>query len=107
MEDNLKKKTNVEEAKTEKKPSYEDLNNWCYQLAEQNKKLRAQVQNMNLTNAFKRQDYLFNIMNIAKDCNWMFPDNIVEQAVDETVNFLFSTEEQTDTNEVETDGENQ
>ena len=64
MEDKVVK--NETQATPNEKPTYEDLNNWCYQLAEQNRKLKAQVQSMNLTNAFKRQDYLFEIINIPR-----------------------------------------
>jgi hypothetical protein len=101
MEDEVVK--NETQATPNEKPTYEDLNNWCYQLAEQNRKLKAQVQSMNLTNAFKRQDYLFEIINIARDNTYLFPEEIVERAVQETVEFLFPN----DAEDVENNGENE
>ena len=89
MEDEVVENKTQTQATPNEKPTYEDLNNWCYQLAEQNRRLKAQNQSMNLTNAFKRQDYLFEIINIARDSAYMFPEEIVNKAVHETIEFLF------------------
>lgn len=58
MEEQKDKKT-VGNDKAQKKPSYEELNNYCVQLYNQNKQLAAQLQQMNAANLFKRLDYLF------------------------------------------------
>lgn len=42
--------------------SYEELNNYCVQLFNQNKQLREQIQQLNMVNLFKRLDYLFLVL---------------------------------------------
>lgn len=59
------------EPKTEtKKLSYEELENVCHQLSAQsqqlnaqNQQLKAMVNEANLTNLYKRLDYLFEVIN--------------------------------------------
>lgn len=46
----------------DKKPTYEELNNYCLQLAEQNRRLREQAEQLNMTNLFRRLDYLFAVV---------------------------------------------
>lgn len=55
---------------TPKKLSYEELENVCHQLSAQaqqlnaqNQRLRAMVNEANLTNLYKRLDYLFEVIN--------------------------------------------
>lgn len=53
----------MEENNTEKKKlSYEQLENVCHQLSEQAKAMYQRLQEANLTNAFKRLDYLFEVV---------------------------------------------
>lgn len=47
--------------KTEKL-SYEQLENAAHQLSEQNRQLYMRVQQLELTNVFKRLDYLFKVV---------------------------------------------
>ena len=53
----------MEEKKNEKKKlSYEELENVCHQLSEQSRTLYQRLQENNLSNMFKRLDYLFAVM---------------------------------------------
>lgn len=53
----------MEEKNTEKKKlSYEDLENVCHQLSEQSRVLYKKLQENDLSNMFKRLDYLFAIV---------------------------------------------
>lgn len=47
---------------TSKKLTYEELNNTCAQLYQQNQQLLRQVQQLNNTVMFKRLDYLFLVL---------------------------------------------
>lgn len=51
-----------EETKETKKLSYEQLENVAHQLSEQSKKLYEKLQEVNMTNVFKRLDYLFKVI---------------------------------------------
>lgn len=53
----------IGESKVEnpKKMSYEELENVAHQLSEQLKKMYSQLNESNLTNMFKRLDYLFKV----------------------------------------------
>lgn len=80
MEEN--KKNNSERASArqgQKKATYEDLNNYCVQLLEQNKQLAARLRQTDLSNLFKRLDYLFMVLG-SKDC---FDTEFVLQCADE------------------------
>lgn len=48
------------------KPSYEDLNNYCMQLLQQNRRLIAQMQKMDMENLFRRLDYLFKVLELRQ-----------------------------------------
>lgn len=68
MEKKLEPKAGT--ASTTKKLSYEELENVCHQLSAQsqqlnaqNQQLRAMVNEANLTNLYKRLDYLFEVIN--------------------------------------------
>jgi len=54
----------AKEVKEEKKQqmSYEELSNVAHQLSEQAKALYTKLQEANMTNAFKRLDYLFMVL---------------------------------------------
>lgn len=58
MEKQKEQKTTKVE-KEQKKATYEELNNYCVQLYNQNKQLVAKLQDLNMANLFKRLDYLF------------------------------------------------
>lgn len=45
--------------------SYEQLNDVCSQLYQQNQQLSRQLQQLNMSNMFKRLDYLFQVLNYS------------------------------------------
>lgn len=51
------------------KLSYEQLNDACNQLFQQNQALRNQIQQMNQMNMFKRLDYLFKVLEFNRVFN--------------------------------------
>ena len=55
-------KPQVQETARHEKMSYEQLENVAHQLSEQAKQLYAQLQAANMTNMFKRLDYLFKVV---------------------------------------------
>lgn len=75
----------------EKKVSYEELNNYCIQLYNQNKTLIEQVKQKDMFNIFKRMDYLFQVLRY-KDC---FNNTFVETCAEEIQNALTVAEEAT------------
>lgn len=60
----VKGKKNVQEHDDDsaKKLTYEQLNGACMQLYQQNQNLLKQLQQANMTNLFKRLDYLFQVL---------------------------------------------
>lgn len=82
MEEN--KNVNVETESTVKdgrpeKLSYEQLENIAHQLSEQAKQLYAKLQEANLTNMFKRLDYLFKVVENAHAFNEDFVTKCVTE----------------------------
>jgi len=63
------------------KLTYEELNNVCHQLSEQSRTLYQKLQEANLSNAFRRLDYLFAVL----DKSSFFPDDFVKKCTDEIV----------------------
>lgn len=55
-------KPQMQETARPEKMSYEQLENVAHQLSEQAKQLYAQLQAANMTNVFKRLDYLFKVV---------------------------------------------
>lgn len=51
-----------ENKKEQKKLSYEELQNVAGQLSQQNQQLNMMIQQANMTNMFKRLDYLFKVL---------------------------------------------
>lgn len=76
----LKKEETTTQA-PKQEPSYEDLKNWCHQLSEQARTLYQKLQEANLTNMFKRLDYLFAVVE-NKDA---FPDEFTKKCIEEIV----------------------
>lgn len=54
------------------KMSYEQLENIAHQLSEQNKQLYMKLQSANMTNLFKRLDYLFKVIENSDKFNKEF-----------------------------------
>jgi len=50
------------EQKKQRKATYEELNNYCIQLFNQNKQLLGQLRQREMSNLFKRLDYLFRVI---------------------------------------------
>ena len=70
MEEKKAKVTKMNGAKTtsekaKQKLTYEQLNEVCNQLFQQNQQLRKELQEMNAVNMFKRLDYLFKVVELA------------------------------------------
>ena len=77
MEEN---KTKTVEMKSEqKKLSYEELNGIAGQLSQQNQQLYAQLQRVNMTNAFRRLDYLFKVVENGALFTPEFLDNCISE----------------------------
>ena len=69
---------------TKEKLTYEELNNVCHQLSEQSRTLYQQLQEANLTNAFRRLDYLFAVL----DKHEFFEDSFVKKCSTEIVDII-------------------
>lgn len=66
------------------KLSYEQLENVCHQLSEQARTLYQRLQDADMTNLFKRLDYLFAVVeNLEK-----FPAEFGKACIDEIVNSM-------------------
>ncbi len=52
----------IKESKRPEKMSYEQLENVAKRISEQNKELYSKLQELNITNMFKRLDYLFKVV---------------------------------------------
>lgn len=65
-----------------KKMSYEQLENIAHQLSEQSRQLYARLQEVNMTNVFKRLDYLFKIVENAHAFNEEFVAKCVAEIED-------------------------
>lgn len=70
----------------QEKLSYDDLNAFCQELTQQNqqlvnyvKQLQKQVREINMSNAFRRLDYLFSVVHYANQFNPEFVGNCVEE----------------------------
>ena len=74
----------MEENKETKKLSYEDLENLCHQLSDQSQTLYRKLQEANMTNMFKRLDYLFAVVE-NRDA---FPEDFVKKTIDEIVSSM-------------------
>lgn len=81
MEEQKEKTVKVmhSEAERPNKMSYEQLENVAHQLSEQAKKLYAELQNANMSNLFKRLDYLFKVI----ENQHMFSQSFVDKCVTE------------------------
>jgi hypothetical protein len=62
MEEKKLKAVQKESEEKQQKLSYEQLNEACAQLYQQNQNLARQLQQANLSNMFKRLDYLFKVV---------------------------------------------
>ena len=79
----------MEEKKETKKLSYEELENVCHQLSEQSQTLYRKLQEANMTNMFKRLDYLFAVV----ENKVAFPEDFAKKCVDEIITSMTIPEE--------------
>ena len=95
-------KPQVQETARPEKMSYEQLENVAHQLSEQAKQLYTQLQAANMTNMFKRLDYLFKVVENGHVFNQDFLDKCIAEIeehmtipeeVEETENTEDKTEE--------------
>ena len=82
------KNENANKAKKEKM-SYEELENIAHQLSEQSRVLVQKLQEANMTNAFKRLDYLFKVIDLAH----MFEEEFVTECINEVKGLIQIPEE--------------
>ena len=80
------------EAERLEKMSYEQLENVAHQLSEQAKQLYMQLQNANMSNMFKRLDYLFKVV----ENSHMFKLDFVNKCINEIEDFMTIPEETED-----------
>ena len=78
------------------KISYEQLESVAHQLSEQNRQLFAKLQELNMTNVFKRLDYLFKVI----ENGHMFKQDFLEKCIAE-VESLMTVPEQEEKPETE------
>ena len=78
------------------KMSYEQLEGIAHQLSEQNRQLFAKLQELNMTNMFKRLDYLFKVI----ENGHMFGQDFLEKCIAE-VESLMTVPEQEEKPETE------
>lgn len=72
------------------KMSYEQLENVAHQLSEQNRQLFAKLQELNMTNVFKRLDYLFKVV----ENGHMFKQDFLEKCIIEIENLMTVSEQE-------------
>lgn len=93
MEENKTKTVEIK-PQSEKKYSYEELNNIAGQLSQQNQQLYQQLQRANMANMFKRLDYLFKVVENGA----MFSPEFVDKCIKEIEDSM-TIEEETDEKE--------
>lgn len=91
-------KPEVEAARPEKM-SYEQLENIAHQLSEQAKQLYARLQEANMTNMFKRLDYLFKVVENAH----AFSEGFVAKCVSEIEDMIAIPESEEETEDKPTE----
>lgn len=72
------------------KISYEQLESVAHQLSEQNRQLFAKLQELNMTNVFKRLDYLFKVI----ESGHMFKQDFLEKCIAEVENLMTVPEQE-------------
>ena len=97
MEEQKKKVVEMKsQVQRPEKMSYEQLENVAHQLSEQNRQLFAKLQELNMTNMFKRLDYLFKVV----ESGHMFKQDFLEKCIAE-IESLITIPKQEEESEVE------
>ena len=86
---------NANKAKKEKM-SYEELENIAHQLSEQSRVLMQKLQEANMSNMFKRVDYLFKVLEFEN----MFSDNFIDKCAQEIQDMISIPEDDKSIEEV-------
>ena len=97
MEEQKKKVVKMQPATKDERPeklSYEQLENVAHQLSEQTKQLYMKLQAANMSNMFKRLDYLFKVV----ENGHMFKQDFLEKCIAE-IEELMTVPEETDKEE--------
>ena len=97
MEEQKKKVVKMQPATKEERPeklSYEQLENVAHQLSEQAKQLYMKLQAANMSNMFKRLDYLFKVV----ENGHMFKQDFLEKCIAE-IEEIITVPEETDKEE--------
>ena len=97
MEEQKKKVVKMQPATKDERPeklSYEQLENVAHQLSEQAKQLYTKLQAANMSNMFKRLDYLFKIV----ENGHMFKQDFLEKCIAE-IEEIMTVPEETDKEE--------
>ena len=84
----------TKETERPEKMSYEQLENIAHQLSEQNKQLYMKLQATNMSNMFKRLDYLFKVV----ENGHMFKQDFLEKCIAE-IEEIMTVPEETDKEE--------
>ena len=92
----IKMQPTTNETERPEKMSYEQLENVAHQLSEQAKQLYMKLQAANMSNIFKRLDYLFKVL----ENGHMFRQDFVDKCVSE-IEELMSVPEETEEKETE------
>ena len=79
----------TKETEKPEKMSYEQLENIAHQLSEQARKLYSQLQQSNMTNMFKRLDYLFKVV----ENNHVFKQDFLDKCIKEIEDIMTVPEE--------------
>lgn len=82
-----------ENKEIKKKLTYEELENAAHQLSEQSRQLYKRLQEAEISNLFKRLDYLFKIL----DFETFFPRDFVENSAKEIVDIMTIPKEEVTT----------
>ena len=97
MEEQKKKVIKMQPATKDERPeklSYEQLENVAHQLSEQTKQLYMKLQAANMSNMFKRLDYLFKVV----ENGHMFKQDFLEKCIAE-IEEIMTVPEETDKEE--------
>ena len=87
----------AKETEQSQKMSYEQLEQIAHQLSEQARQLYSQLQKSNMTNMFKRLDYLFKVV----ENGHMFKQDFLEKCIAEIEELMTVPEESEEDNKEE------
>lgn len=91
MEEQKKKVVEMKsQVQRPEKMPYEQLENVAHQLSEQNRQLFAKLQELNMTNMFKRLDYLFKVV----ENGHMFKQDFLEKCIAEIESLMIVPEQE-------------